>query len=176
MGDGFGLVELEPGSYIEECEYGKAAEGAGGSSCWEGVVWACAVVAEDFGGTGADEECAVVCEEGGEFFGLAAHELEVFGGEEVADSCGVGEVGGEDGEAVGEGLSGGFGGWECGELGFELELDGGDDGLIEGDEDGGSIGVVLGLGEEVGGDGCGGGGGVGDEDEFGGAGEHIDAG
>ena len=86
----------------------------------------------------------------GHLFGVSREDLEVFGGEAIADGRGLLEAVGDDHEPVSEGGAGDVAGRQVCELASEREVDGVGQRRIGGDQHRQRVGVVLGLGEEIG--------------------------
>lgn len=95
-------LRTHPRARAEESEDRETGAPARGTTRRQHVVRAKAVVAEDPGGLGAEEEGAGVVEVRPRSLGVFEHDLEVLWGERVAGSVGGGEVFAHDGETVRE--------------------------------------------------------------------------
>ena len=113
------------------------------------VVGAGGVVAGGLGAAGADEDAAGVAHAVEQ---AVLGDAQVLGGETVGHVDGVGERTREDrGGIAGDGFARDGGGGESGQLPIDLGGDGGGEALRGGQQNGGGVHVVFGLGQHVGG-------------------------
>ena len=124
---------------------------------------------------GADEDRAGVADLGGERVGVAGLDLEMLRRQTVDERDRVGEARHhDDGAEIAPARAGDVAARQGLELAGERFLDGVGERRAVGDEDRLRRGVVLGLGEEIGGDPVGVRGAVGEDQHLGRAGDHVD--
>ena len=170
------IGDLDDGGDLHELADVEGGGEAGGAAGGHDVRGSGDVVAEGLGRGLADEESAGVADVADALVRVLDDEGEVLGGVLVGDGEGFVEVGDEGEAASGsEGVEGNVAAGEIGGLLEELGCDRLGQGFAGGDQDGGSEVVVLGLGEEVGGDEFGVGGNVGDDQGLGRSVDGVDA-
>ena len=176
-GHGFGeraAVEFHQAGAALELVGGESGEGFSGAACGECVAGPGEEVADGDGRVATEEEGAGGEETRGEGAWIFHLQGGVFGGVGVGQADGFVERGDEDEERV---LQRGFEDFSAREgagLLLHFACGGGEDGGGVGEQNGGAVASVFGLGEEVGGDPCGAGRAVGDDENFAGSGQQID--
>ena len=169
-------VELEDRGALHEVEHAEPRGEAGAAGGRQHVVGARHVVADHLRRMRAQEDGAGIADACGELLGVAGGDLEMLGGDAVGKARGL--VQGAQQDHGAEGLPAGAGDVAARQH-AELALDGGCDALGEagvvGHQDGLGGGVVLGLGQQVGGEPLGVVVPVGDDEDLRRSGDGIDA-